>query len=253
MTAKWIKTNPNGLEGAVLAYVKEPNSHGFHDAVLSTTSAHSFLKLYLMLKGVQSDGLLRFLDDLQGADQSSDQEIISVRTAMEDINDIAEKYDCDIIEIHIPKPEAISCMPVSMLKNLQDIYEAECMNELDIALNDYFDAYWKKCLAEPDPYPTYADCTRDEWMSLFSELHENLLDPSIDTNYDAIEKDLQQLCKDSGVPAKLVSDMCEIAKNGFSEKAKVLCYYKELIFAVEEKRYEDAADLKSKIIKLQKE
>lgn len=252
MPAKWIKNNPNGLEGVVLAYVKEPNSHGFHDAVISATSAHSFLRLYLTLKGIdddiQSNGLLCFLEELQG----SEQEVISVRTALEDIQDVAGKYDCDIIEIHIPKPKA-PCMPVPLLKKMQEMYEVECQNELDFALNDYFDEYWKECLSEPEPYAKYDDCTREEWINLFSELHESLADPSSDTNYDAIEKDLQQLCKGSGVPAKLVSDMCEAAKNGFNEKVKLLCCYKDLIFAVEEKRYEDAADLKGKIIKLKKE
>lgn len=243
MPAKFIKRNPQGLEGTVMAYVKEPNSKGFHDVILSSTSIQSFMRLYMTLKGVEDDYHLCGLLNLFEKKSSQDQEVISVRTTLQDICSIASKYDCDIIEIHIPKPKT-RCMPIPIHSQIMEQYEDACMNEINLALNDYYTAYWKKQQTAKPKAIERKDCTKEEWRYIFSELHECLINPSANENYTLLEKDIEKLCKGIMLPHKLIQEMCTTAKQKKEHWKEKLYLYKNLIFSLEDEAYEHAAKIK---------
>jgi len=254
LPAKWIKVGRDGLVGKVLAYVKEPNAQGKYEAVIAASKMPDLIKLYMQLLGKEeTPEAQEFIASLESAETKTERVgAANYRTTLDNICGLKEKFDCDIIEVYRKEePELCASQPVQ--EGMLDMREEMSISQMYLALEDYFYKYEDASEAEPEPYPTYNDCTREEWKNLLLEAHESLVDPSQIFDYCAIERDLQQLCKGSGVPAKIVSDMCEVAKNGFNEKVKLLCCYKDLIFAIEGKKYEDAADLKSRIIKLKKE
>lgn len=174
--------------------------------------------------------------------------IASYRTTIGDILDLKEQYDCDIIEVYERAVHGM-CAPQPIQEGILDTRYELSVSEMFMALDDYFSAYMGNG-PEPEPFPTYADCEREEWKNILLEVHESLVNPELTLDYDIVERDLQRLCSGSGVPENVVSELCEVARNGFSERIKLLCFYRELIFAIEEKRYEDAADLRNKITKI---
>lgn len=254
MPAKLIKVGRDGLVGKVLAYVKEPNAQGKYEAVIAASKMHDLIKLYMQMLGKEeTPEAQEFLESLKSAETKTERVgAANYRTTLDNICGLKEKFDCDIIEIYRNEEPGL-CAPQPVQEGMLDMSEELSISQMYMALEDYFYKYEDDSEAEPEPFPTYTDCTHDEWKNLLCEVHESLVNPSLDLDYDAVEKDLQQLCSGSGVPDQVVSDMCEVAKNGFSEKVKLLCFYRELILAIEEKRYEDAADLKGKIITLKKE
>lgn len=248
MPARLIKIGKDGLVGRVLAYVKEPNENGTHDAVIAASSVPEFIQLYMQfLEKEETPESQEFLATLGNADTH----LIGPANCMitlDNICSLKEKYDCDIIEIY-PRETHGMCAPQPVQEGIRDACQEFAITEMHAAIDNYFSAY-ENAVPNADPFPTYKDCNREEWKDILFEVHESLVNPQFDLDYELVERDLQRLCSGSGVPAKIISDMCYIAKNGFKEKIKLLRFYKELILAIEDKRYEDAALLKQKINKL---
>lgn len=98
MPAKWIRVSKTGLEGKVLTYVREPNVDGVHDVIIASASMHGFFELYLQLIGTdtspEAQALLGFLKEMPDS-----RGIVSLSTTLDSIQNIKEKYACDIIEV----------------------------------------------------------------------------------------------------------------------------------------------------------
>lgn len=243
MPKKWIKKNPQGLEGTILAYVKELNLQGLHDLIFSSANMQAFIRIYLAIKGVEEDYHLRLLIDFFDKNIIQEQEVISVRTAVEDIDSIASKYDCDIIEISLPKPKTKG-MSLQKKFQIRAQYEDDCMTELSSALNDYYTEYWKKQQTAKPNAIERKDCTKEEWKYIFSELHESLVKPSANENYTTLEKDIRKLCEGISMPDKLIPEMILTAKQKKEHWKEKLGLYKALIFALEAEAYERAGKIK---------
>lgn len=248
MPARFVKGNPENLEGKVIAYVKPKNSEGNHSMIMAANSFHGFLEICMQHleidKSKPSQDFLAYLKSLTSIEQG----VVAVKTSIEDIADIIYTYNCDIIEID-PK------IPFYCPKRWRDGYYEKAM---ELALNDYFDhCQTPELMPVPNhfpaeeeigKYPAYKDCSRETWRSNFSKLHKAMINFMSGHNQVKVGQEISRICRGIFPSSESIIDkMLATARQKHKYRTRKLNLFKDLIFRLEEEDYERAAKIRDEI------
>lgn len=145
--------------------------------------------------------------------------------------------DCDILEVELGQEDISDCggivNPVlAKLARLAISYLAECESGHKIV---------------KEPFPTYDDCTPNEFLYIFDELYETLAGAQNQDEGLAVTTDLMQLCKGAPFENTLIPLMCGIANRGHPRREELLELYQRLVHSIIEQKAAAAEDLKEQI------
>ncbi|MBD3304503.1 hypothetical protein GF343_05125 [Candidatus Woesearchaeota archaeon] len=149
---------------------------------------------------------------------------------------------CDILEVEFAPEDIADCggmaNPVlARLAMLAASYLAEC--EIDHK-------------AVKEPLPTYDECTPNEFLYIFDELHEMLAYPPDRDVGLMVAADMMQVCKGAPFENSVIPSMCGTANKGHPRREEILGLYKQLVHSIVEQKTSLAEGLQSQIEQMSK-
>ena len=237
-----VFTNEPKLEGRVLTYITRPNVYGVYPAAIA---ARTLDDLYTLA--------YQFTDEINPEDVKKIQGGYCLEQFL--LEPPKTNEECDILATEIEDTEEI------VINFPENMPEEDLHNFVELARDQFFyhalmfsaNAYLSDCAdkKEPhkEPFPNYAQCTPKEFLYLFDDLHEGLVEAQTHDEGMAITLDMMQLCDKSPFARTIVPSMCGIANNGHPRREEILQLYNTLVHCVVDQEFELAAEMREKIRK----
>jgi hypothetical protein len=233
--------NKPKLEGKVLIYITRPNVYGVYPATLAARKLDDLYTLaYQLTDGFEQGEIKR----IEGG-------FCLERFLLEPPN--PKEHDGDTMTAEIVAGDEIH------FEYSKDMSEEEIQARLEEARDHFFhhaltfaaSAYVFECENKKDsqkePFPNYQQCTKQEFLNLFDELHEGLVEAGTHDEGFAITLNLMQLCEKAPFSDTIVPSMCGIANNGHPRREEILGLYNTLVHCLVDQEFELAAEINGKI------